>query len=342
MTRIDPTLRPIRQIQQSGRATDQTLRVEVFVSTGYCELEVASISQTLLTANEILQRDAFSCHYVSATAGLVTSRGGQMLRAEPAIENHGYGDLMIVVGGAKITAEDWLPRVRAMQKQARSVALLSDAATSYIQATKKVSGNLTTHWRDIEALRETGYYPNLTERLAEQASGIITAAGSASTAELMIGLISSHLDQTQIAELANLLLLSTIRKSDADQPKDVAGNAALFDRRVTEVIRLMEAHIADPIDMPTLTKMVGLSSRQVERVFREVFDQSPGKFYKQLRTKKAWALIEETLVPLADIAAATGFGSLNTMSKAVRAAYGISPAQSRARKSVSLMKFSNG
>ena len=333
--------KPERPAASSAVAEDasQPLRFELYVAPGFSALEAACVTDTLERANRLLQRAQFSFRYVAEAPGMIAGQGGQIVRAEPAIDNYGLSDVMIVLGGEPGAAPQWLPRVRQMQKQARRVVLLSEAATAYIENTQASDGPVTTHWRDAETLRETGYYPNLSDRLAEQHKGVITGAGVASTAELVIGLIAPYLDQTQIVELGNRLLLPTIRKSTANQPRNLSANEMLFDHRVTKVIRVMEETLSDPLDMPTLTRKVGLSSRQVERVFREVFDQSPAKFYKQLRTKKAWALIEETLIPLAEIAVATGFGSVSTMSRAVRDLYGVTPAQSRARKSVSLTHF---
>jgi len=186
---------------------------ELFVSKGFCGFELAAVTHVLRCANALMTRDLFEWRFVSDKPGLVTGKDGMLVRAEPAIPDHGFGDAMIVVGG-NTTAEAWLPRLRAMQRRSLPVVLLSDAATAYI--------------------RETGYFPNLTSRFAERSDGVVTAAGAGATAELVIGLIAPWMQSTQVAELGNQLLLHTIRKGDAEQPKDIADNAGLFDARVTE------------------------------------------------------------------------------------------------------------
>jgi transcriptional regulator GlxA family with amidase domain len=262
-----------------------------------------------------------------------------IVRAEPAIEDYGLSDVMIVVGGSGVHAQSWLTRARQMQRKGHAVVLLSDAATAYIRATKAPTGQVTTHWRDALILQEDGYHPTLTDRLSEKSDGIITAAGAGATAELVIGLLAPLLDAQQIAELGNRLLLPTIRKSDAVQPREISGNASLFDSQVARIVSLMEETLADPLCMPSLTEQVGLSTRHVERLFRDVFQESPARFYKQLRTKRAWSMIEETMIPLADVAAATGFKTAGTMAKAVQGAYGETPTKLRARKNRQLLKF---
>ncbi len=312
---------------------------EIFVAQGFSGFEVSAITHTLTLANEIAHRDLFAWRIVSDKPGLVTGAGGMLMRAEPAIEDYGFSNAMIVVGGAGVVSASWLVRARQMQRQGRVVALLSDAAAAYIRATRAPSGQVTCHWHDAALLQEAGYHPDLTDRLSEKSDGIITAAGAGATAELVIGLIAEHLDTRQVAELGNRLLLPAIRKSDAPQPRDISGNASLFEDSVARIISLMEETVAEPLCMPSLTEQVGLSTRHVERLFRDVFQESPARFYKQLRTRKAWSMIEETMIPLADIAAATGFKTAGTMAKAVQSTYGETPTKLRARKNRSLLKF---
>ncbi len=328
-TTVDPRT-PREAVQRS---------IEIYVNKGFSDLELAAITHTLSTANDILAQDTFSWRFVSDTPGFVNGETGTIVRAEPAIDNHGFSDLMVVIGGKSASKASWLRRTRAMQRKALPVVLLSNAATGYIKEAKSPVGKVTTHWRDIATLEETGYYPNLTSRFSESSDGIITAAGVGATSELIIGLIAPLLDSPQVAELGNRLLLHTIRKSDAEQPKDIADNAGLFDSHVTHAIRLMEGSIAEPMPMADLTQEVGVSTRHLERVFRKVFDDTPAKFYKRLRTKRARTMIEETLMPMVEIAVATGFGSCDTLSKAVKDEYGITPSKMRARKKISLLKF---
>ena len=312
---------------------------ELYLGKGFSELELSAITHTLMQANDTLAEELFTWRFVSDQPGFVTGASGMMVRAEPAIMDHGFSDVMVVVGGAQDDKPAWLPRARAMQRQSRLVVLLSDAATAYIKSATKPVGKVTTHWRDLAPLEETGYHPNLTSRFSENSNGIVTAAGVGATSELVIGLISSQMQARHIAELGNRLLLHTIRKSDAEQPKDIADNEGLFDVHVTQAIRLMEDTLAEPMPMAELTAQVGLSTRHLERVFRKVFNDSPARFYKKLRAKRARNMIEDTLLPMVDIAVATGFGSVNTLSKAVKDEYGITPSKMRSRRRIKLLAF---
>ncbi len=339
MNSVDTQLKRAKPVRLPLNAAEEGLAFEIYVCPGFSAFETACATRVFAEANQIAAKEMVTWRFVSHAPGLLTGSDGFLLRAEPAIDDYGFSDVMIVVGGQSVGEGEWLQRARAMQRKSRPVILLSSAATTYIKKTKSPPGHVTTHWRHIPALEETGYHPNLTDKLSENADGIITSAGEAATADLLIGLLSSILTPGQVAELGNQLLLPVLRKSDADQPRAIGDNPALFDARVTAAVQLMEATIAEPLSMTELTDELGVSARHLERVFRTVFDQSPARFYKHLRTKRARSMIEQTLLPLTEIAVATGFGSTSTMSQAVRDAYGVTPSKMRSRTEIGLLSY---
>ena len=81
-----------------SRQETQSIRFEIFVSKGFCELEVAAVTHTLTLANQILGQNAFEYRYVSDRPGVVSGSNNMLLRAEPAIVDYGFADVMIVVG----------------------------------------------------------------------------------------------------------------------------------------------------------------------------------------------------------------------------------------------------
>ncbi len=311
---------------------------DIYVSQGFSDVEVAAILSVIQTANDLLGGPVLTWRCISDTPGFVRGKTGMIIEAAPQDAQNTSPHTMVVVGGSKHQRPIWMRQVRALQHKMLPVVLLSEAATLYIQNTRP-AGRVTTHWRDVAQLEETGHYPNLTTRLSERSNGVITAAGGSSTTELMIGMISSFLTAEQVAEMGNRLLLGNIRKSHAEQPKDIAQNTCLFDPQIVQVLRIMEDNVSDPLPMSILARQVGISTRQLERVFRAALKETPARFYKRLRAKRARVMIEETLLPLIDVAVATGFGSNGTLSKALKDEYGMTASKMRARKSVDLLAF---
>lgn len=304
---------------------------EIYVGRGFCEYETSAISQTLKMANEVVGEQVFSWRFVSETPGLLNGSSGMIVRAEPVVRDHELADALFVVGGRSGRDGNWFPRLRQMRRLSRAVVLLSDAATTYIKRTKSPVGYVTTHWHDALALKEVGDHPKLTNNLMEISSGVITAAGSGATKETVINLISRQLSTADGAELSNRLILPLVRTAHADQPKDITALPALSDTRVKAAVEIMEASFETPLNIYELARDVGVSTRHLERMFKDVFNQTPARFYKQLRTKRARALVEETQISMMEIAIVTGFGSSSSLNEAIKSEYGLTATKMRKR-----------
>ena len=322
------------------KRVDADLRTfEIYVGKGFSEYEVAAIARTLKAANDVLAQTLYSWRYISHTPGLLSGECGMILRAEPTFDNHDMSNAMIVVGGKSGASASWLARIRQMQRLGRPVILLSDAATAYIRKTKTQSGPVTTHWRDAVGLNEDARQTNLSNRLSEISGGIVTAAGMGATEELVIGLISEQLGANNASELGNRLLLSVVRKSHAEQPNDLSRNPALHDKRVRAAIVAMQDTLDAPLHIAELASDIGLSTRHLERVFKEVFDETPAKFYKRLRSNRARAMIEETQMPIVEIAIANGFATSSSLSEAIKREYGMTATQLRTRGQAQILSY---
>ena len=97
----------------------------------------------------------------------------------------------------------------------------------------------------------------------------------------------------------------------------------------------MEQNLSSPLSVAKLAAKVNLSTRQLERLFKEEAGQPPQAAYLRLRLKHArWML--NTNLSLASIAVETGFVDGSHLSKAFKAAFGSSPSEERRNQSATL------
>jgi transcriptional regulator GlxA family with amidase domain len=334
MNKQEHTLQPSK-----NDVKPKILSFEIFVQNGFSEFELASVTTTIQAANKIRSVKLFDWRFVSDTPGFVTGATGGFVRAAPSIPDHGLADWMIVIGSEKPNVDTWLKRVRSMRRRGLVSVLLSGAATAYIKATNITEGAITTHWCDVVVLQETDYYPRLSFRFSEKSGHVITSAGSGSTTELVIGLISELLEPHEIAELASYLLIHTIRGNSTEQPKQISDNKNLLDNRIIQAVKLMEGAIEFPITVFEVSQKLDLSARQLERAFKAALNISPSKFYRQLRVKRARILLSETRMSLFEVAGATGFASSSTLTNAFREEFGESPNEMRARFKTQILDY---
>lgn len=326
--------RPFRKFEVAKPSSDgepRPLAIELFVQPEFSQLELASVTSLLKTANEVQRSIRFDWNFRSDTSGLIAS-GNFLVQAEPLTEGNVLKDCLIVVGGDRCNSRAWMKRIRAMQRHNRPVVLLSDAATEFVRTSPQNTHSATTHWRDIPVLTELGHCSGLSTRLAEHSNGVLTCAGRGHTLEVVFGMISGLLSAHERSEIASLLIMDGVRGFHREQPKGKAQGNDFLEDTLRKAIHLMEETIENPLSMRDLANEIGVSSRHLERLFRTELESSPAKFYKEIRVKRAWLLIVETRMTLLEVAIACGFSSASSLSKPFKRIYGKTPKQIRVQR----------
>jgi AraC family transcriptional regulator len=103
----------------------------------------------------------------------------------------------------------------------------------------------------------------------------------------------------------------------------------LSDAQSARVLEFLELRLAENIDLEDLALVAGTSRFHFLRLFRARFGVTPHRYLLQQRVEAARRMLQETLRPLADVAAATGFSSQSHLSTAMRQYLGASPGQLR-------------
>jgi transcriptional regulator GlxA family with amidase domain len=106
-------------------------------------------------------------------------------------------------------------------------------------------------------------------------------------------------------------------------PKGVA------DPRVRRALLMMEQHLANPMPITEIADRLRLSTRHLERLFREAVGVRPAIFYRELRLRYARWLLDHTDRSVTDIALEAGFADCAHFSRQFKAMAGMSPSERR-------------
>ena len=98
---------------------------------------------------------------------------------------------------------------------------------------------------------------------------------------------------------------------------------------VSRALKLILEGSLDSGNVDQLAERVGIGSRQLRRLFVQHMGASPLKIAITRRVHFARTLIEETALPITDIAMSAGFQSIRRFNHAIHAAYGQSPRRLR-------------
>ncbi len=101
---------------------------------------------------------------------------------------------------------------------------------------------------------------------------------------------------------------------------------------VSRALRLIAEGAMDDGSVEDLAARLGVGDRHLRRLFDEHLGASPVAVAQTRRLHFAKKLMDETAMPLTDVAYAAGFGSLRRFNSVFLAAYGASPSQIRERK----------
>ncbi len=104
-----------------------------------------------------------------------------------------------------------------------------------------------------------------------------------------------------------------------------------LNRRLLRARDAMDRTYAQPLDVPSLARMVHQSEAHFIRSFRATFGETPHRYLQRRRIERAMFLLWESDRRITDICMEVGFTSLGTFSRTFREIVGQSPSAYRAR-----------
>ncbi|MDX8482015.1 AraC family transcriptional regulator [Mesorhizobium sp. VK24D] len=131
-------------------------------------------------------------------------------------------------------------------------------------------------------------------------------------------------------EAAMLVVLSELAGRFGDgKPRDRASDGGETARRFRLCRELIAEDLSAGFDLAHLAAAAGVTRFQVIRDFHRAAGMTPGQYLRDRRIRAASALIR-TDMPLAEIAAATGFADQSHLTRVFKAIKGVSPGAWRA------------
>jgi AraC family transcriptional regulator of adaptative response / DNA-3-methyladenine glycosylase II len=112
---------------------------------------------------------------------------------------------------------------------------------------------------------------------------------------------------------------------------------------VARALRLIDAGALDGCDEEAFAGRLGIGARHLRRLFVAHLGATPGAVARTRRLHLARRLIDETTLPMTEVAFAAGFASVRRFNEAIGAAWGKSPGELRrdARARPAVRRFAN-
>lgn len=320
-------------IMVMARNCTNTFRIGFLLIDGFALMSYSSAEEPVRAAN-LLNPDAYQItHLCIGNSGAVSSSGA-MVPAISIDKAHESFDLILVVAGSdpfKLTAPLLHKWLRWQAHHGVLIGGVSGGPVVLCMAGLMQGYRMTLHWEHAQALSEE--YPEL---LIERSLYVIdrnrlTCAGGTAPLDMMHALITQHHGADFARQVSDWFSHTTVRVSSEPQRAGLAERYRTHDQSILAVIETMENHVAEPLELTQLAKIVGLGARQLNRLFKHKLGTSTIAFYRNLRLDIAENLLLQSQLSITDIAMASGFVSAAHFSSTFKSRYGVAPSVLRSR-----------
>lgn len=288
--------------------------------------------ECLRLSNRLAGQQIYDWQIVSADGSAVACSSGIEIAVNSGLPALNRDDIAVICGGLDAQLHspqaliNWLRRER--RKGVRMVGLCTGAVPLAMAGLLR-GRRATIHWENHDGFAEAFPEVELTRSVFIQDGPIATAAGGTASLDLMLTLITEDHGADLAHAVADQLIYASIRTDADTQRLSIPTRIGVRHPKLSAVIARMEANIEDPVSPPTLAAEVGLSTRQLERLFRRYVERSPKRYYLELRLGRARNLLMQTQMSVIDVALACGFTSPSHFSKCYRTHYGTTPYRER-------------
>jgi AraC family transcriptional regulator, carnitine catabolism transcriptional activator len=308
-------------------------RVALLLFPEFSNLGLAAVTEPLFVANWLAQRPLFEWQSVSVDGNPVRASNGAMVPVHGDLASaRGCSSIFVLASFEPLRAASSRAIIRWLQRIARSgveLGGIENGSLALAQAGLLDEHPAAIHWDNLAGFQES--YPKV--RIAQQPFSFtknrVTCAGAAAILDMMIVWISQRADAQVADEVARHLLLNGRRGSESENMIPAARGGAQPGDAVNRARALMQAHIDDPLPCEALARRLSLSLRQLERRFKQSLGRTVHAEYRLVRIEKAHQYLQQTGLSVTEVAALTGFSSVEYFSKVYRRAFATLPSADR-------------
>jgi len=188
------------------------------------------------------------------------------------------------------------------------------------------------HWRFREDFAERFPAVLASNHLFEVDKDRLSACGGLASADLLLSLLSRDCGAELAARLAEEWVIERLRKGDELQRIPLQNRLGTGHPKLTQAVILMEANIEEPLSTDDIARLVCVSRRQLERIFKQYLNKVPSQYYLELRLAKARQLLLQTSKSIIQIGLSCGFSSGPHFSSAYRHFFNTTPREDRGRR----------
>ena len=295
--------------------------------------------EPLRLANRMARRELYSWQIVGVLGGPVRASNGCQVFTDQNLADVDIGPgktlptvvLCTGLGAELIRDRQLFAWLRRADRAGAMLGALCTGAFVLARGGLLDGYRCTVHWENLPGFMEEFPEIDVAADLFEIDRNRFTCSGGTAALDLMLRLISETHGEELATKISEQCMLDRIRQSHDLQRMPYRVRLGIHHPKLLSAIEMMESNVEEPLDQEMLARYVGLSRRQLERLFRKNLGRTPAQYYLELRLERARNLLYQTTMPIMNVAFACGFVSASHFSTCYRQMYGKTPRAERNR-----------
>lgn len=307
-------------------------RIGFILLPGFSMNSFSFALEPLRVANKVAREKLYDCRVYSIDGQTVEASNELRLEVKGDLKSASEPETIILCGGHNLSAfdkDDLLSWLRLMGRQNKVIGALYTASHFMAEAGLLEGCKCAVHWEYLSAFNENFPEIETSNELFEVAGNRFTCVGGTAGLDMMLNFIADEQGFELARMVADQFVHERIRDRREFQYFGLSARYSIQDQRLLRVIKAMEEHLEDPLNLEDLAGVAGSSRRQLERMFSKQFNKSPARYYTELRLYRSRQLIMQTRMRIIEIALACGFNSSAHFSRCYRNFFGCTPLSER-------------
>jgi transcriptional regulator GlxA family with amidase domain len=312
----------------------ETQHFSFFLLPEFTHIAFSCALEPLRIANLVSGKPLYRWTLLSEDGRTATCSNGSVTLTDGGMEPGRKTDRLFLISGLNVQSHttskvlSWLRRERAA-----GTPLGGICSAAYVLAKAGFLDDVETalHWAWHDLFTEEFPEVRLVRNVFVARGKIITASGGTAAADLMLHLIGRAHGEDLATEVADQMVYNAVREGTAAQRVSIQSRHGMRNEHLKRAIAIMEEAIENPISPSLIAEDLGISTRQLERLFGRYLNSTPKHYFMEMRLHRAQNLLVQSEQSVTEIAMACGFQTTSHFSKVYRAHFGRSPIAQRAK-----------
>lgn len=320
-----------------GQASDRSetiFEMTLLLLDGFNCMALNAFIDPFRAANYLRGENLYGWDYVSLSGEAVAASNGMLVSVSSSLSTSRPGTDLVVVNASwqveRFKEASLLNWLRSCATRGAALCGIDNGAFLLASAGLMKGRKAAVHYEHIAAFRELYSDTEMGEDLFVIDGGRLSCCGGLAATDLALEMIRLQHGIELANASARYIFHERLRDGSEGQlpaQNEPVGYSA--PKSLRDAIILMERNLENPLGIPEVADQVGVSQRQLDRLFKHHTGETPHRYYLDVRLDRARGLITQTELPILNIAVACGFGSNAQFSRMYRRRFAISPSRDR-------------